>query len=224
MGAIYLSLQRCDDLLSKYRVRSKRKDFLTLSRNKRGRKTIIIRNRIRKAKQLFYSDEPIFSDDYDMCFLSKKDKSIFYNTYVTTFKSHLHDATQRQASRIARPMMSIEEYRDQHRSVEFNGGRLYRADRPKLPQFDDMSFGSFKRELVPLIKDFVKVHYGYKILRGYSYGVGLAMVLPVPHLTVENISAAIEDFWSKGEVNWQNEKAMSRREINMAFSTAEADT
>jgi len=186
------------------KIHKSRPLFVDLPRRRRKKKTIDVRNRIRKERHNKFSTDTyilnneIFisylneikgkfsglltdSDDIldyislhqwkDICFLSKKNKTLFYNCTVLTSSQYLDDS--------ANPPWGGEYTNDPEITKKF----INRND------FNPMDY---QEQAI--------------LLRGYRCGIGLTLIVDAPYLTVENINNAIDAFWANGEKSYLSNK------------------
>ncbi len=180
--------------------RKKKKYFIELARHRRRAECIKIKNKLRRGYNCgkhFTTHHELRSGKthrwIDICFLSKKDPSIFYNAALISSAMDLYEKIEKAADEAHDTLFPDFDY-----ELEFiDLGELSQIVFPQELKERKQWLNQKKLELIkgelPPIFEKAKLHYDS------CYGIGLQATLKQEALTIEDIDAFIEEFWANGE-------------------------
>lgn len=168
----------------------KRPVFTSLSRRKRREKVLALKKLIHKERHIH---SEIFYDESDLNFVSGdsdsgrvwsdiyflgRDPAVLWSAEIVTARVELEDVTGAMAFKEA---------------SKLSGEGM-----------EGMAFYQYiqKREKEIIRNSPPSVYCRYQYLPGYTYGLGLRMVVDAVSLNKEIIEAAIVDFLQRGETEW----------------------
>jgi len=212
--------------------RRKHRIFSSLSRRSRRQKVIHLKNLIHNERHrcggIFYDecdftqfdDEPDHIWEWSDIYFTGLDPADFWNAEIITAQVAFRDAYHSRAFDEACEMLSEQERRNEFNvntctNYNFQGKvishTLVHREACKYDCFGLLTFFEFveKRELEIMINDPPAIHFGYKFLPDYAYGLGLRMIVDAPSLSQQIIEDAIADFRKRGEREWHSPEAVS---------------
>lgn len=215
----------------------KYKKFYQLSRRKRRSLVIDLKNKIHNEKKEYggkFLSDILFNTldnnkEYrrtrhwiDVYFPSKKDPAVLWNATIITCLQEFEDKIENKAFEKAREGLTKEEFeeiidlktvpvnigniivhevvsKEQEGKEVFNGRTYYEEiDFQKENNITDNSFEIKER---------------YEIYKDYTYGIGVTIVVNENHLNQGVVERAIEDFYRRGEKEWESDKVIDKKEL-----------
>lgn len=215
----------------------KYKKFYQLSRRKRRSLVIDLKNKIHNEKKEYggkFLSDILFNTldnnkEYrrtrhwiDVYFPSKKDPAVLWNATIITCLQEFEDKIENKAFEKAREGLTKEEFeeiidlktvpvnigniivhevvsKEQEGKEVFNGRTYYEEiDFQKENNITDNSFEIKER---------------YEIYKDYTYGIGVTIVVNENHLNQGSVERAIEDFYRRGEKEWESDKVIDKKEL-----------
>ncbi|HKM96345.1 MAG TPA: hypothetical protein VJY99_06550 [Buttiauxella sp.] len=209
----------------------KHRNFTSLSRRCRRKKVLALKNLIHKERYrcggLFYDECDISQYDNpdrvwgwsDIYFIGR-DPAEFWNAEIITAQVAFNDAVESRAFDEAYGLLSEQErdsefQRETRPDYNANGeivshtlidrqSKGYRA-------FGGLTFSQYvqKREEEIARDTPPEVHRRYQYLHGFTYGLGLRIIVDVTSLSQQVIEEAITDFRLRGECEWCSPECVS---------------
>jgi len=199
----------------------KHRSFISLSRRKRRQKVIQLKNRLRNTRHIyggiFYDecdiDQYYNTKDYiwnwsDIYFLGLQ-PDVLWNAEIITTQTAFNDVVGSLAFEEAYSLLNTHQ-----REEEFRLDTMQRDSPRHLTRyaiFNGLTFSEYlsKREQEIALNTPIQIYSEYRYLPGYSYGIGLKMIVDAPALNVDVIEAVIRDFRRRGESEWQSNVVIS---------------
>ena len=161
----------------------------------------------------------------DIIFIGKNKR--LYNATIYTTECAWHDIVSEKAwkilnSKVTGQLFEIVEL-EGYKSDKHMTGPTTISD-PNMEELDGKTASQFlKEKKAELALDkTITIQESFKLLKGFTYGIGLDMVTHVSSLTNENIAKYVEKFISLGETNWQGSKQYNFKYSDaIAYSTNE---
>lgn len=189
-------------------MKQKSRPFASLSRRKRRVKTLEVKNLIHRER---YRCGGLFYDNCDMVAATSRgnwkwsdilflgrDPAVFWNAEIITISAAFNDRVESTAFNEASLML-----KDDELQYDF----FYTS---KCSQFSGLTFMEYlkKREQEIAHKTPPIIRYGYRILQGYTYGIGLQIIVNADVLSRGIIESAIIDFTARGEQEWLSDEVL----------------
>ncbi|MBC6503490.1 hypothetical protein GW742_18720 [Citrobacter freundii] len=215
--------------MSRYR---KRPTFVSLSRRKKRRIVIKLKNKIYQERSqcggIFY-DECCMDQSAgqsgnvwvwsDICFVGK-DPAVLWNAEIITAQAVLDDAIRTIAFKEALKLTEVSEGQKDVQMMKLTGSDkkdiIISFNEPgeateNYHVLGGLTFFQYvqKREREIALKNPPLVYCRYQFLPGYVYGLGLRMVVDAVTLSKDVIEAAIADFRLHGEREWCSPEPIS---------------
>ncbi|NIY46354.1 hypothetical protein [Cedecea colo] len=206
--------------------------FTSLSRRKRRKQVIVLKNLIRKERSrcggIFY-DECEFTRfneasgniwAWSDIYFTGQDPAVFWNAEIITAQMAFNDAVHSRAFNEAYIRLSEQERErefkpetrpDYNAKGEIVSHTLVARKAREYAAFDGLTFSQYvrKREQEIARDDPPVIYPRYQYLPAYAYGLGLRIIVAASSLSQQVIEEAIGDFRSRGEREWCSSRPVS---------------
>lgn len=177
----------------------KEKSFFDYSLKYRKQQTFRVKNEIRlfnihnKSNYNFVSYDMTGNNEVnywsDICFLSRKDKNIFYNAEIVTCQCNLIERITDEAYDDANSKLPEQCWYDYDRHAEL----------------DNMTIDEYVQKYTDdVLKTKPQTYEEYHVYGDFKCGVGVMLVVDVNNLTCDIINEHVNRFLDNGEISWKN--------------------
>ena len=151
----------------------------------------------------------------DFLFLSRKPRraAVFYNAYAKTVGMEIVDRIVVQAAEAVKELLSEEDQNRNRikaftRKLASGGSEMVFAPALVFDILDGLTsngyMGQWLIDRLDSIGALVEVCPNAKLVRDYTYGIGLEMIVKAPSLTVESLANEVRDFLDRGEIEYND--------------------
>ncbi len=184
--------------MSKKRYK-KEKSFFDYSLKYRKQQTFRVKNEIRlfnirnKSNYDFVSYDMTGNNEInywsDICFLSRKDKNIFYNAEIVTCQCNLIERITNEAYDDVNSKLPEQCWYDYDRHAELGNMTIDEC---------------VQKYIEDVLKTKPQTYEEYHVYGDFKCGVGVMLVVDVNNLTCDIINEHVNRFLDNGEISWKN--------------------